>query len=128
MELQITTAVAQILRGHIKPVLLVSNKADTFDWRYNAAEFYKLGLGENRLLFRPSMALATGTGDFLDKLLTYFKPDFSDEIDDELPRFAVVGRPNAGKSSIVNAFIGEERTIVTDIAGTTRRCNLYQIQ
>jgi GTP-binding protein len=109
--------VAQILRGHTKPVLLVSNKADTFDWQYNAAEFYKLGLGEPIVI---SAINGLGTGDFLDKLLTYFKPDFSEDIDDELPRFAVVGRPNAGKSSIVNAFIGEERTIVTDIAGTTR--------
>ena len=109
--------VAQILRGHTKPVLLVSNKADTFDWQYNAAEFYKLGLGEPIVI---SAINGLGTGDFLDKLLSYFKPDFSEDIDDELPRFAVVGRPNAGKSSIVNAFIGEERTIVTDIAGTTR--------
>ena len=109
--------VAQILRGHTKPVMLVSNKADTFEWQYNAAEFYKLGLGEP---FMISAINGLGTGDFLDKLLTHFKPDFSDDIEEDLPRFAVVGRPNAGKSSIVNAFIGEERTIVTDIAGTTR--------
>ncbi len=109
--------VAQILRGHTKPVMLVSNKADTFEWQYNVAEFYKLGLGEPYMI---SAMNGLGTGDFLDALLTHFKSDFAEDIDDDLPRFAVVGRPNAGKSSIVNAFIGEDRTIVTDIAGTTR--------
>jgi len=109
--------VAQILRGHSKPVVLASNKADTFDWQFHAAEFYKLGLGEPLIV---SAINGLGTGDLLDKLLTHFHPDASDEMEDELPRFAVVGRPNAGKSSIINAFIGEDRTIVTDIAGTTR--------
>ena len=109
--------VAQILRGHTKPVVLVSNKADTFEWQFNAAEFYKLGLGEPLVV---SAINGLGTGDLLDTLLTHFHPDASDEMEDDLPRFAVVGRPNAGKSSIINAFIGEDRTIVTDIAGTTR--------
>ena len=109
--------VAQILRGHTKPVLLVSNKADTFEWQYQLAEFYKLGLGEPQMI---SAINGLGTGDFLDKLLSLFKSDFSEDLEEDLPRFAVVGRPNAGKSSIVNAFIGEERTIVTDIPGTTR--------
>jgi GTPase len=109
--------VAQILRGHPKPVVLVSNKADTFEWQFHAAEFYKLGLGEPLVV---SAINGLGTGDLLDTLLTHFHPDAADEMEDDLPRFAVVGRPNAGKSSIVNAFIGEERTIVTDIAGTTR--------
>jgi GTP-binding protein len=109
--------VAQILRGSTKPVLLVSNKADTFEWQYNAAEFYKLGLGEPIII---SAINGLGTGDFMDTLLTHFKSDYSEDIEEELPRFAVVGRPNAGKSSIINAFVGEERTIVTDIAGTTR--------
>jgi GTP-binding protein len=109
--------VAQILRGSKKPVLLVSNKADTFDWQYNAAEFYKLGLGDPLIV---SAINGLGTGDLLDKILTYFHPESNDEVEEELPRFAVVGRPNAGKSSLINAFIGEERTIVTDIAGTTR--------
>ena len=109
--------VAQILRGHTKPVMLVSNKADTFEWQYNSAEFYKLGLGDPYMI---SAINGLGTGDFLDKLLTNFNPDFSEDIEEDLPRFAVVGRPNAGKSSIVNAFVGEERTIVTEIAGTTR--------
>lgn len=109
--------VAQILRHYTKPVLLVANKSDTFEWQYQAAEFYKLGLGEPQIV---SAINGLGSGDLLDKLLTYFKPDTIEEIDEELPRFAVVGRPNAGKSSIVNAFVGEERTIVTEIAGTTR--------
>ncbi len=109
--------VAQILRGIKKPVLLTSNKADTFEWQYQLAEFYKLGLGEP---FMISAINGLGTGDFLDKLISYFKSDYTEDIEEELPRFAVVGRPNAGKSSIINAFIGEERTIVTDIAGTTR--------
>ena len=109
--------VAQILRGNKKPLMLVSNKADTFEWQYNVAEFYKLGLGEPYMI---SAINGLGTGEFLDKLLTLFKSDYTEEIEDNLPRFAVVGRPNAGKSSMINAFIGEDRTIVTDIPGTTR--------
>lgn len=109
--------VAQILRQCSKPVILTANKIDTFDLQYQSAEFYKLGLGEPFIL---SAMNGLGTGELLDKLQTYFKPDTKDGAEEELPRFAVVGRPNAGKSSIVNAFIGEERTIVTDIAGTTR--------
>lgn len=109
--------VAQILRRSTKPIMLVSNKADTHEWQYNAAEFYKLGLGEPCII---SAINGLGTGDLLDQLLTHFNPDYNEEIEEELPRFAVVGRPNAGKSSIVNAFMGEERTIVTEIAGTTR--------
>lgn len=109
--------VAQILRKSTKPVVLVSNKADTFDWQYSAAEFYKLGLGDPMMV---SAINGLGTGDLLDHLLTLFKPDTIEDIDEELPRFAVVGRPNAGKSSMINAFMGEERTIVTDVAGTTR--------
>ena len=109
--------VASILRRSPKPVLLVSNKADTFEWQYSAAEFFKLGIGDPMMI---SAVNGLGTGDLLDKLLTMFKPDTIEDIDEELPRFAVVGRPNAGKSSIVNAFMGEERTIVTEIAGTTR--------
>ena len=111
------TEVAQILRRCPKPVILVANKVDTFDLQYQAAEFYKLGLGDPFML---SAINGLGTGELLDKLLTHFKPDVTEEIAEELPRFAIVGRPNAGKSSIINAFLGEERTIVTDIAGTTR--------
>jgi len=109
--------VAQILRRSTKPIILVSNKADTFEWQFSVAEFYKLGLGEPLMV---SAINGLGTGDLLDKLLTHFNPDIVEDINEELPRFAVVGRPNAGKSSMVNAFMGEERTIVTDVAGTTR--------
>ena len=109
--------VAQILRKQTKPIILVSNKADTFEWQYNAAEFYKLGLGEPQVI---SAINGLGSGDLLDLLLTHFNPDVVEDIEHDLPRFAVVGRPNAGKSSLINAFIGEDRTIVTDIPGTTR--------
>jgi GTP-binding protein len=109
--------VAQILRHYTKPVLLVANKSDTFEWQYQAAEFYKLGLGEPQVI---SAINGLGSGDLLDNLLSHFNPDVKEDIENDLPRFAVVGRPNAGKSSIINAFIGEDRTIVTDIPGTTR--------
>jgi len=112
-------AVGKILRGvKSRPVLLVANKADTNMIGYNASEFYALGLGDPIVL---SAINGAGTGDFMDLLVSKFNPDkdTKEELED-IPRFAVVGRPNAGKSSIINAFIGEERTIVTDIAGTTR--------
>ncbi len=109
--------VAQILRRSTKPIILVANKADTFEWQYQAPEFYKLGLDEPQMI---SAINGLGSGDLLDRLLTHFNPDLIDEPEEDLPRFAVVGRPNAGKSSIINAFIGEDRTIVTDIPGTTR--------
>jgi GTP-binding protein len=109
--------VAQILRKSTKPIILVANKADTFDWQYQTPEFYKLGLGDPQMI---SAINGLGSGDLLDRLLTHFNPDASETLEEDLPRFAVVGRPNAGKSSIINAFIGEERTIVTDIPGTTR--------
>ena len=96
--------VAQILRCCPKPVILVANKVDTFDLQYQAAEFYKLGLGDPFML---SAINGLGTGELLDTLLTHFKPDVTEEIEEELPRFAIVGRPNAGKSSIINAFLGE---------------------
>lgn len=109
--------VAQILRRSNKPVVLVANKADTFDCQFAAAEFYSLGLGEPYCM---SAINGTGSGDLLDVVLSKFVKKAEEEIIEDLPRFAVVGRPNAGKSSIVNAFIGEDRYIVTDIAGTTR--------
>ncbi|MBQ8443422.1 MAG: ribosome biogenesis GTPase Der [Bacteroides sp.] len=109
--------VAGILRRTQKPVLMVANKTDNNDLQYNAAEFYSLGLGDPYCI---SALSGFGTGDLLDLLVSKFKKDTVEEIDEEIPRFAVVGRPNAGKSSIVNAFIGEDRNIVTDIAGTTR--------
>lgn len=109
--------VAQILRKCTKPIILAANKADTFEWQYQMPEFYKLGLGEPQMV---SAINGLGSGDLLDRLLTHFNPDAVEDIEADLPRFAVVGRPNAGKSSIINAFIGEDRTIVTDIPGTTR--------
>jgi GTP-binding protein len=109
--------VASILRRAKKPVLMVANKTDNNELQYNAAEFYSLGLGDPYCI---SALSGFGTGDLMDLLVSKFKKDTVEEIDEEIPRFAVVGRPNAGKSSIVNAFIGEDRNIVTDIAGTTR--------
>ena len=109
--------VANILRRTVKPVLLVANKTDSYDLQYNAAEFYSLGLGDPYCI---SAATGSGTGDLLDLLVSKFTKSTEEEVDDEVPRFAVVGRPNAGKSSLINALIGEERNIVTDIAGTTR--------
>lgn len=112
-------AAAKILRTHReKEILLIANKADTFDMEYGAAEFYSLGLGDPHPL---SAVTGSGTGDFLDVMVSKFpKQDEKEEFSEEIPKIAVVGRPNAGKSSIVNAFIGEERNIVTPIAGTTR--------
>ena len=110
-------AVAGILRRVNKPVILVANKADTNDLAYGAAEFYSLGLGEPYCI---SAATGSGTGDLLDLIVSKFPKSVDDNVEENIPRFAVVGRPNAGKSSLINAFIGEERNIVTDIAGTTR--------
>ena len=109
--------VATILRRTKLPVILVANKTDNNDQIYDAAEFYALGLGEPQCI---SSAAGSGTGDLLDLVLSKLKPDTKEEVEDGIPRFAVVGRPNAGKSSIINAFIGEDRNIVTEIAGTTR--------
>lgn len=109
--------VAQILRRTKLPVILVANKVDNSGEYYLSADFYRLGLGDPVCI---SAQTGSGTGDLLDLILKRM-PDAPDEgIDDEIPRFAVVGRPNAGKSSLINAFIGEDRNIVTDIAGTTR--------
>mgnify|MGYP000572773904 FL=1 len=109
--------VAAILRRTKLPVIVVVNKVDNNDQQYGAAEFYKLGLGDPQCI---SSATGSGTGDLLDLMLTKFKNDGGELLEDGIPRFAVVGRPNAGKSSIINAFIGEDRNIVTEIAGTTR--------
>ena len=111
------TDVAEILRKTKLPVILVSNKTDNTNQQYYAAEFYALGLGDP---FCISAATGSGTGDLLDEVLKKLPDATPDDIDTNIPRFAVVGRPNAGKSSLINAFIGEERNIVTDIAGTTR--------
>ena len=109
--------VAGILRRSKTPVILVANKTDSKELQYNAAEFYSLGLGDP---FCISAMSGSGTGDLLDLVLSKFRKNVEETVEEDIPRFAVVGRPNAGKSSIINAFIGEERNIVTDIAGTTR--------
>ena len=109
--------VAEILRRTKLPVILVSNKTDNTNQQFYAAEFYSLGLGDP---FCISAATGSGTGDLLDEVLNRLPEKTKDDIDENIPRFAVVGRPNAGKSSLINAFIGEDRNIVTDIAGTTR--------
>ena len=109
--------VASILRRAKKPVLLVANKTDNNELQYNAPEFYSLGLGDPYCI---SAVTGSGTGDLMDLIVENFKKESDEILDEDIPRFAVVGRPNAGKSSIVNAFIGEDRNIVTEIAGTTR--------
>ena len=109
--------VAQILRRTKVPVVLVVNKADNNEQIYEAPVFYSLGLGDP---FPISAATGSGTGDLLDAVIEKLKPGDSENVEDGIPRFAVVGRPNVGKSSIINAFIGEDRNIVTEIAGTTR--------
>ena len=109
--------VAQILRRSELPVMLVVNKVDDNDQQYGAADFYALGLGDPYCI---SSATGSGTGDLLDTVLSKLKDDDGESLEEGIPRFAVVGRPNVGKSSIVNAFIGEDRNIVTEIAGTTR--------
>jgi GTP-binding protein len=113
----IDLAVADLLRRHSKPVILVSNKADTFDLHPQAAEFYRFGLGDPFVI---SAVNGSGTGELLDEILTKLHEQPLDLIEDNVPRFAVVGRPNAGKSSLVNVLMNEDRTLVTDIPGTTR--------
>ena len=109
--------VAQILRGSKLPIILVANKTDNNAQVYDSYEFYKLGLGEPVCI---SSATGSGTGDLLDMVLEKLPNATAEVIEEGIPRFAVVGRPNAGKSSLINAFIGEDRNIVTEIAGTTR--------
>ena len=111
--------VAAILRRSKKPVILVANKVDSSDWLYNVPEFYSLGLGEP---YPISAVSGFGTGDLLDEIVKKLPEADEEESErlDNLPKFAIVGRPNAGKSSLINAFMDEDRHIVTDIAGTTR--------
>ncbi|MEB8330771.1 ribosome biogenesis GTPase Der [Flavobacteriaceae bacterium KMM 6897] len=108
--------VANMLRRHNKPVLLAINKVDNGKRAEDAVEFYSLGLGEYYTIASIS---GSGTGELLDALIEVL-PEHEQIEESELPRFAVVGRPNAGKSSFINALIGEDRYIVTDVPGTTR--------
>lgn len=109
--------VAAILRRAKKPVVLVTNKDDNNEGIYFESEFYALGLGKP---FSISAINGTGTGDLLDEVVRLMPQKDDEEIEEDIPRFAIVGRPNAGKSSLVNALMDEKRNIVTDIAGTTR--------
>ena len=109
--------VAQVLRRSDRPIVIVANKADNFEIGMQSAEFYALGLGDP---YPVSAINGSGTGDLLDRVVSLFKSKPNEDTDKELPRFAVIGRPNAGNSSLVNAFLGEDRHIVTNIAGTTR--------
>lgn len=108
--------VAKLLRKHNKPVCIAVNKVDSNKARQDAVEFYNLGLGDYHCI---SAINGSGTGELLDEVVEKLPETSVDDFDD-LPKFAVVGRPNAGKSSFINALIGEERYIVTDVAGTTR--------
>ncbi|WP_372774879.1 ribosome biogenesis GTPase Der [Mangrovibacterium sp.] len=111
-------AVAGILRRVKKPVFLAVNKVDNNQRILDAQEFYGLGLGDN--LFCISGMNGSGTGDLLDAVVASFPKKEKEIVEEGIPRFAVVGRPNVGKSSFINALVGVERNIVTDIAGTTR--------
>src|SRR6266571_6169444 len=111
--------VADLLRRTRKPVILAANKADNAERRQDAVEFYSLGLGEPIVL---SAIQGTGTGDLLDEIVEVLpSADEEEEIEDEdVSRVAIVGRPNVGKSSLLNAILGTERAIVSDVPGTTR--------
>ena len=111
------TSVAQLLRKSGKSVVVVANKSDNFVIGHQSAEFYSLGLGDP---YAVSSINGAGTGDLLDHVVTLFTKESEEEILEDIPKIAIVGRPNAGKSSIVNSLLDEERSIVTDIAGTTR--------
>ncbi|CAL2059953.1 ribosome biogenesis GTPase Der [Tenacibaculum sp. 190524A05c] len=110
-------AVAKLLRQVEKPLFMAVNKVDNAMRAADAVEFYNLGLGDYHTI---SSVNGSGTGDLLDAIAEAIPEPVEEEIENELPRFAVVGRPNAGKSSFINALIGEDRNIVTNIAGTTR--------
>ncbi|NCE72814.1 ribosome biogenesis GTPase Der [Odoribacter sp. Z80] len=108
---------ARLLRNIEKPIYLVANKVDNLDRMYEAQEFYRLGIKSD--LFCISSVSGSGTGDLLDQVISHFREETVEDTD-HLPRITIVGRPNVGKSSTINALVGQERNIVTDIAGTTR--------
>ena len=110
--------VADMLRRSGKPVVLVVNKVDSVQkYMMDVYEFYNLGIGEPVAI---SAANRMGLGDMLDEVVKHFPEDAGEEEDDDIPRIAIVGKPNVGKSSLINKLLGEERVIVSDIAGTTR--------
>ncbi len=108
---------ADVLRRSGKKVLVVCNKVDNYDLIYQSHEFYSLGLGD---IFCISSMSGSGTGDLMDEILRQLPEDTKAEELEDLPRITIVGRPNVGKSSLTNALLGQERNIVTNIAGTTR--------
>lgn len=110
--------VADMLRRSGKPVVLVVNKVDSMQkYMMDVYEFYNLGIGEPMAV---SAANRLGLGDMLDEIVKYFPEDSGEEDEDDIPKIALVGKPNVGKSSLINKILGEDRVIVSDIAGTTR--------
>src|SRR5690554_1258526 len=120
---------AKELRGTEKPVFVVANKADNADALLAASEFYALGLGDNEI-YPISATTGSGTGELLDAIIKHFDEEGIEDPDFGVPKISILGRPNVGKSSFLNALLGTERSIVTDVPGTTRdaihsRYNLY---
>ncbi|MCM8710486.1 ribosome biogenesis GTPase Der [Clostridium sp. SYSU_GA19001] len=109
--------VAQMLRKSKKPIVLVVNKIDSLKEEENAYEFYNLGIGDPITI---SASQGLGLGDMLDKVVSYFPEESEDEEQEEYIKIAMIGKPNVGKSSLINKLLGEERVIVSDIPGTTR--------
>jgi GTP-binding protein len=110
-------AVSKMLRRTKKPVYICANKVDNTARQFDSADFYQFGFGQ---LFNISAINGSGTGELLDELVTEFTVEGAPEDDEHIPRIAVVGKPNVGKSSFINAITGQERNIVTPISGTTR--------
>ncbi len=109
---------AHVLRKYKKPVFLVANKAETVERYHSAAEFYELGMGD--IVYPVSAQTGEGTGDLLDAVVTHFEASGEQNPEEGIPRIAIIGRPNVGKSSFLNVLTGKDRSIVTNIAGTTR--------